>query len=175
MSLCRGRVLDIGAGAGRDALILKMMGLDVLPLDSDPKCVDIMHARGLPEAQCLNIYDLEASAFDSILIMQMTIGLVGTLDGLTNLFNVLTRVMRGDGQILLDSMSPAYLAGSPYYPGQRRLEIHYGRFVGETFPWLYVDFDVLKICAKQASLQAELIMNGPIQQDYLARVTKMKT
>jgi SAM-dependent methyltransferase len=174
LNLCRGRVLDVGAGAGRDALKLKTMGMDVLAIDDDPRCVKIMHARGLATARCIDIHNLDESNFDTILIMQMTIGLAGTLDGLVNLLTHLTRIIREDGQILLDSMSPAYLSGSPHYSGQRQIEIHYGRYVGTTLPWLYVDYDALRICARQVSLDTELIIRGPLQHDYLARVFKAK-
>jgi SAM-dependent methyltransferase len=172
LGLCRGRVLDVGAGAGRDALKLKTMGLDVLAIDVEPRCVEIMHARGLATARCIDIHNLHESNFDTILAMQMTIGFAGTLDGLINLLKHLALIIRADGQIVLDSMSPAYLAGSPHYPGQRQIEIHYDRYVGTMLPWLYVDYDVLRTCARQASLETELIIRGPLQHDFLARVFK---
>jgi len=174
LSLCRGRVLDVGAGAGRDALKLKAMGLDVLATDADPRCVEIMNARGLTTARCIDIHNLEEANFDTIILMQMTVGIAGTLDRLVKLLARLARFVCEDGQILLDSMSSAYLAGSPHYPGQRQIEIYYGRYVGTTIPWLYVDYDVLRICAKQVSLHTELILRGPLLHDYLARVFKVK-
>jgi hypothetical protein len=59
-------------------------------------------------------------------------------------------------------------------PGQGQIEIHYGHYVGAPLPWLYVDFDVLRTCAKQVSLETELIMQGPSLHDYLARVSEAK-
>jgi methylase of polypeptide subunit release factors len=41
---CRGRILDIGAGAGSHALALQKMGLDITALDISPKSVAVMRA-----------------------------------------------------------------------------------------------------------------------------------
>jgi 2-polyprenyl-3-methyl-5-hydroxy-6-metoxy-1,4-benzoquinol methylase len=174
LQLCRGRVLDVGAGVGRDALILKQSGLDVLAIDVEPRCVDIMSARGLSTAICADVYSLKESNFDTIITMQMTIGLAGNLQGLVELLARLGQLMCPDGQILLDSMSPAYLARNPCYPGQRQIELYYGRYVGAMTNWLYVDYDVLRTCARQASLDAELISRGSSSLDYLARLVKVK-
>jgi 2-polyprenyl-3-methyl-5-hydroxy-6-metoxy-1,4-benzoquinol methylase len=174
LELCRGRVLDVGAGVGRDALVLKQSGLDVLAVDSEPRCVDIMHHRGLSTAVCASVYNLDDSHFDTIIVMQMTIGLSGNLEGLVELLARLSQLMSPDGQILLDSMAPGYLARSPYYPGQRQIELYYGRYVGAATSWLYVDYDVLQTCAKQVSLDAELISRGSSSLDYLARLFKVR-
>jgi hypothetical protein len=81
--------------------------------------------------------------------------------------------MRAGGQILLDSMSPAHLAGSPNYAGQRQITLYYGRYVGPPIPWLYVDYDVLRTCAKHVSLESELVDRGSSSHDYLARLFKV--
>jgi SAM-dependent methyltransferase len=174
LSLCQGRVLDVGAGAGRHSLQLTGRGLEVLAIDIEPRCVEIMHARGLPTAMCADIHSFGESGFDTILVLEQTIGFAGTLDGLVELLAHLAQLLCAGGQIILDSMSPTQFAVSPHYPGQRQIEIHYGRYVGAPLCWLYVDFDVLRTCAKQVSLDTELVMQGPSPHDYLARVFEAK-
>lgn len=45
--LVRGRVLDVGSGPGRDGLILKEKGLDVVCLDASEEMVRLSSSRGL--------------------------------------------------------------------------------------------------------------------------------
>src|ERR1700678_1294465 len=44
---CAGRVLDIGAGAGRAALAVQDLGLDVLALDTSPGAIRVCQRRGV--------------------------------------------------------------------------------------------------------------------------------
>lgn len=43
----RGRVLDVGSGPGRDGLLLKNAGLDVVCLDASSSMVELSTGRGL--------------------------------------------------------------------------------------------------------------------------------
>ncbi len=47
VSLAKGKVLDVGSGPGRDGLILKESGLDVVCLDASSEMVKLSSARGL--------------------------------------------------------------------------------------------------------------------------------
>jgi ubiquinone/menaquinone biosynthesis C-methylase UbiE len=49
---CKGkRILDLGSGPGRDALILKEIGFDVICLDASQKMVEICQSKGLQTVQ----------------------------------------------------------------------------------------------------------------------------
>src|SRR3954464_15146328 len=47
LRLCRGHVLDIGAGAGRTALELQRRGIAVTGLDTSPGAIEVSRKRGL--------------------------------------------------------------------------------------------------------------------------------
>ena len=170
LSLARGRVLDVGAGTGRHSLLLGAKGLEVVPVDTERRCVEVMHRRGLSTARCADIFDLDDGPFDTILALQHTIGLVGTVERLVQLLAHFRGILAPKGQILVDSTAPIYPASSPFYAGQRELELWYGRYVGERFLWLYADFNLLRGCARLAGLDAELITQGQNSRDYLARM-----
>lgn len=49
LDLCRGRMLDVGAGTGLHTLVLQRRGLDVTAIDVSADCVTIMRERGVSE------------------------------------------------------------------------------------------------------------------------------
>ncbi|MBM3315487.1 methyltransferase domain-containing protein, partial [candidate division WOR-3 bacterium] len=53
MRLVRGRVLDVGCGAGRHALYLQSRGFDVTGIDSSPLAARVCRRRGV--RRCLNL------------------------------------------------------------------------------------------------------------------------
>jgi SAM-dependent methyltransferase len=170
LGLCRGRVLDVGAGAGRHSVLLQAQGLDVLPIDVEPRCVEVMQKRGL-SPRCGTLFDISDEKFDTILVLQHTIGIVGSVQGLLDILAAFARLLDRSGQVLLDSSSPAYFPNGASYPGQRDLELWYGRYVGARFPWLYTDIDVLRVCGKQAGFETELVTQTNSSSDYLARLS----
>jgi len=61
---CRGKILDIGAGAGSHALVLQQMGLDITALDISPKAVAVMESRGVNKILCQDFFALDAGDAD---------------------------------------------------------------------------------------------------------------
>ncbi len=73
----RGRVLDVGCGAGRHSIFLQDQGLEVLGVDVSPGAVRVAKARGLKSAACLSItqIDRRLGVFDTILMLGANFGL----------------------------------------------------------------------------------------------------
>ena len=55
MRYARGRVLDIGSGAGRHSLYLQGKGLEVLAIDNSPLAIEVCKSRGLRNAEVVPI------------------------------------------------------------------------------------------------------------------------
>ena len=87
LGLCRGRTLDLGAGAGRHALDLHRRGFEVTAIDVAPEAVEVMRERGVTDARCGDFTAVTGERFDTILLLMHGIGLVGTLEGLTRFLN----------------------------------------------------------------------------------------
>src|SRR5262245_52562702 len=67
----RGRVLDIGAGAGRVSLYLQKKGLHVTAIDNSPIAIKVCRKRGVKDAKVMSIDGIRAfktGSFDSVVM-----------------------------------------------------------------------------------------------------------
>ena len=62
LQLAKGRVLDIGAGAGCHTLALQEKGLAVKAIDISPLSCKAMKLRGVKDAECINLFDPHLSS-----------------------------------------------------------------------------------------------------------------
>ena len=81
--LVRGRVLDVGCGAGRHSLEAQRRGLRVVALDISPGAADVCRRRGVRDVRLLPLSAVDArlGVFDTVLMMCGNFGLVGTAGG----------------------------------------------------------------------------------------------
>ena len=78
--LAQGRVLDIGAGAGRASVALHDRGQDVVALDISPGATAVCRDRGVPTTFTGSVFELAASRpapFDTFLMLGNNLGLLG--------------------------------------------------------------------------------------------------
>jgi SAM-dependent methyltransferase len=66
----RGRVLDVGCGAGRVALELQARGREVVAIDSSPGAVEVTRRRGIRDVRLMRLEDVDASlgSFGTVLM-----------------------------------------------------------------------------------------------------------
>ncbi|NNE76448.1 MAG: methyltransferase domain-containing protein, partial [Pricia sp.] len=67
LEVCKGKVLDIGCGAGSHSLYLQQQGFDVTALDSSAGAVRTCKIRGIEQVVHSNIYDFKERKFDTLL------------------------------------------------------------------------------------------------------------
>ena len=179
LSLAKGKVLDVGAGAGCHALALQAQSIAVKAIDISPLSCEAMELRGVMNAECINLFDehLE-TGFDTILLLMNGTGIAGKIENLPALFNRLKALLNKGGQILIDSSDIKYIyenedgsfdinLNAAYY-GEVDYQMVYKDVKGDSFDWLYVDFPLLKSIAESCGLHGELIAEGE-HYDYLAR------
>lgn len=175
LRLCKGKVLDIGAGAGSHALYLQEQGLSVTALDASPQATWIMSERGVQHVQCTPYQDFRESGFDTILLLMNGIGIIGHLHTLPAFLDHMRQLLRPDGQLLFDSSDIAYLyENNPLplhtYYGEVRFQFEYRGMKGPWFDWLYVDSATLLKEASRLGWQGELMYRDEHDQ-YLVRLT----
>jgi SAM-dependent methyltransferase len=173
LDLCRGRVLDIGAGAGCHSLALQARGLAVTALDVSSEAVEVMRRRGVLDARCGNIFTFAGERFDTLLILMNGIGLVGTLDGLDRFLRDAPQLVTDGGQILLDSFDPGPAdAERPHgYVGEMRFQLDYQGVRGAFYDFLFLDFETLRRHADRAGWCCESIWQEE-EGHYLARLKR---
>lgn len=184
LTLVRGRVLDVGAGAGCHALALQENGFEVKAIDVSPLSCDVMKARGIEDVECVNLFDTQLqSKFDTILLLMNGTGIAGKLSRLPLLLNRLKELMAEGAQILIDSSDLKYIYENEdgsmdidldgNYYGEVDYQMVYKNVKGDSFDWLYVDPTLLTASCKQCGLKCEIIEEGE-HYDYLARITVTK-
>lgn len=179
IELCRGRVLDVGAGSGCHSVVLRERGFDVVAIDISQLSVDVMTERGL-NAMNVNYFDETfVEKFDTLLFAMNGIGIVGKVERLDLFFRAARRLLAPGGQLLLDSSDISYVftdddgsmdidLTAGYY-GEIDYKMRYKNINGEPFDWLYIDFDTLSMYAEEHGFRCEKCVDGE-HYDYLARL-----
>ncbi|MCD4683997.1 MAG: class I SAM-dependent methyltransferase, partial [Bacteroidales bacterium] len=150
LTLCYGKVLDIGAGSGCHSLFLQDKMFDVTALDFRLGLTNLMKERGLKKVICEDIFKYQSEKFDTLLMLMNGIGLVGDLKGLSRFLKHSRNLLNKGGQILLDSSDLMFMyqeeddsvkinLNEGYY-GEVEYRFEYNGIKGEPFKWLFVDF-----------------------------------
>ena len=150
--LARGRVLDIGCGAGRHALWLQDRGHDVLGIDLSPLAIKTAKLRGVRYARVLSITEVTVrlGRFDTILLFGNNFGLFAN----DRRARFLLRRFRGlvaDGGCILAESRDIYRTDDPVHlryqrgnrarrrmSGQIRLRVRYRELATPWFDYLMV-------------------------------------
>lgn len=180
LSMAKGRVLDIGAGAGCHALALQERGLEVKTIDISPLSCEVMKERGVKDVECVNLFNQQLQGkYDTLLLLMNGTGIAGKLNRLSMLLNRLKELLAEGGQILIDSSDLKYIyenedgsmdidLNAPYY-GEVDYQMQYKNVKGEPFDWLYTDPMLLASISKQCGLNCEIVEEGE-NYDFLARL-----
>lgn len=175
LELCRGKVLDVGAGVGSHALVLQNRGFDVTGMDISATAVTIMKQRGLKKAFEGNILKYTGETYDTLLFMMNGIGLTGSIPGLKAFLQQVKGLLNEGGQLVFDSSDLSYLYQEVAFPsngyyGEVSFRYEYKSVKGNWFKWIYVDQQTLKDLANQQGWHTDIVFEDDNDQ-YLARLT----
>lgn len=181
LELCRGRILDVGCGAGSHSVYLQQADFPVTAIDTSEGAIEICKKRGISDARNVAFEDLSEEKYDTLLLLMNGTGIVGKMRKLDSFFGKIKELLKPDGQVLIDSSDLIFLfdpdedggvwvdAAQGYY-GELTYRLSYKGETSKSFDWLYLDFDSLSLAATKNGFSCEKVMEGA-HYDYLARLT----
>ena len=180
LQLCKGKILDVGCGAGSHSLYLQEKGFEVTAIDVSENAIKACELRGVKNSKFQNVLDIQNEKFDTILLLMNGTGIFETLQKTPKYLQKLKSLLQPDGQILIDSSDIIYMYdenedGSYSVPidnyyGELTFRVSYKNAVDAEFAWLYLDYNTLQNACFDINLTCELLMEGE-HFDYLAKVT----
>lgn len=152
MKFAKGRVLDIGCGAGRHAIYLQRQGIEVTGIDSSPLAVYVSQRRGLENARVQSITQVKSALgdFDTLLLLGNNFGLMANTTRAKWLLRRFKGLTSATGRIVASSSDPygtddgdhlAYFERNRSMgrlPGQVRIRYRYKRYKDDWFDYLFV-------------------------------------
>lgn len=182
LQLAKGKILDVGCGAGSHALYLQEKGYEVTSIDISENAIKACQLRGLKNISVENILDFDIDdKYDTILLLMNGTGIFETLENCSKYLSKLKSLLNENGQILIDSSDIIYMFdededGGKWIPsngyyGELTFTVHYKGETEDSFSWLYLDYNTLQNACFANGLQCELVLEGD-HFDYLAKITK---
>ena len=133
MLFVKGRVLDVGCGAGRHSLHLQRRGFDVIGIDVSPLALKVCRERGLKKLKLMALENVKfkPESFDTILMMGNNFGLFGNFKKAKRLLTRFHRMTYKDGLIVASSNDP-YKTDDPAHLQYHKMNKRKGRMSGQT-------------------------------------------
>lgn len=186
MEYVRGRVLDVGCGAGRVALWLQRKGFDVTGIDVSPTAIEVCKHRGLVKCSVMSAENLvfPPASFDTALLLGNNLGIAGTVSRTIELLKKLRMITGPEGRVIGSGRDPvktenrAHLAyhernlKEGKLPGQLRLRLSFGEETSDWFDFLLLSIPELTAIAEKAGW---LVNRSVVGEEGLYAVVLGKT
>jgi SAM-dependent methyltransferase len=180
-----GRVLDVGAGAGRGSLLLQERGQEVTALDVSPGAIEVCRKRGVRNVYTGSVQqavaDGMAGEFDSVLMLGNNLGLLATAGQAGSYLAELGKLLRPGGVIVgtcLDAYATDQQVHFDYHErnrrrgrmaGQATIRVRYQRLATDWFDVLWLSPDELAALARSAGWQITDLLPGALYAVVLTR------
>ena len=186
ISRADGRVLDIGAGAGRVALYLQPRGHEVLAIDNSPLAVKTAKLRGVKQARVLDARKIGTlrGPFDTIVMYGNNFGLFGGMSQARRMLAAMHRITSQQAKIIASATDP-YQTNDPLHleyqrrnrrrgrmSGQLRLRIRFRQYCGDWFDYLFASVNEVEKIVKGTGWKIGEVVQQP-GPGYVAILQKL--
>lgn len=178
LEACRGKILDIGAGAGCHSIILQNRKYEVTALEKSEEASKVMTRMGIKKVVCKDLFEYNGEKFDTLLLLMNGIGFSGRLEGFINFLEYAKNLLKSKGQIIFDSsdIKNVYILNNKEdlmkektYYGEITYTLKYKNAYVNDFSWLFIDYDTAKKYAIKAGYLFSLLGRDN-DNGYLARL-----
>ena len=182
----KGKILDVGAGAGRVSLYLQKKKLNVVAIDNSPLAIKVCQKRGVKHAKVLPIEEIgkfKPNTFDTIIMFSNNFGLFGSFKKAKLLLREFHKITSPSALIIAESNDP-YKTDDPAHlsyhkfnkkrgrmPGQLRIRIRFRNYIGDWFDYLLVSKDEMKKILKDTGWRIKKFIDSE-KSSYIAIIEK---
>ena len=187
LKFARGRILDVGCGAGRHSLYLQNRGHRVTAIDVSPRAIELARTRGVQDARVASVcgrLPFRDGEFDTVLLFGNNLGICGTLPKFRRMLHELDRITSPRGRILATTRQPS--TTSPRHKSYLRRNLERRRAIGQIrvrlvyqaqrAPWfdllLLAPTDLMQIAAKEGWELANVFPLDSLEEGYAAVMEK---
>ncbi len=185
MEFVKGRVLDVGCGAGRHSLYLQKKGLDVLGIDISPLAIKICKLRGLRKAEVMSIdeVDFKPNSFDTIIMMGNNFGLFQSFKRARELLKRFHKMTSPNALIIAETRDP-YTTDNPAHleyhrsnrkrgrmGGQVRIRVRFKKYATKWFDYLMVSKEEMREILRGTGWKVERFIDSE-DSSYIATISK---
>jgi len=184
----RGKILDIGAGAGRVALYLQSKCFDVTAIDNSPLAIQVCKKRGVKNAKVISIDKIEKlkpKKFDTIVMFGNNFGLFEGFKKAKILLKKMYKLTSENAIIIAESNDPYKTNNKNHLDyqkfnrkrgrmsGQLKIRVRFKKYIGEWFDYLLVSQKEMKDIVKNTGWKIIKTINSD-KSSYIAIIGKDK-
>jgi len=186
MGYVRGRVLDVGPGAGRHALYLQGHGHDVVGIDNSRLVLEVCRRRGVADVRLCPLARVSRAlgVFGTVLMMGNNFGLMESRERAPRVFRRLARITSPDARIIAMSTNP-YGTSNPDHLVYHQRNLARGRMAGQVrirvrrqacrtpwFDYLLVSVPEMETLAAETPWRIATVLGHPDTGPYIAVLEK---
>ncbi|MFH1456175.1 MAG: methyltransferase domain-containing protein [archaeon] len=188
MKFVKGKVLDVGVGAGRVPLYLQKKGFDVLAIDNSPLAIRVCKKIGVKKARVFPIEEInkfKPKTFNTVIMYGNNFGLFGNFKKAKSLLKKFNKITTDDALIIAETCDP-YNTKDPVHlsyqkrnrskgrmSGRLRIRVRFRNYVGEWFNYLLVSQKEMKQILKGTGWKIKKFINSSGAM-YVAIIEKEK-
>ena len=182
----RGKVLDVGCGAGRVAIYLQILGHEVVGIDLASGAIEASRRMGLGRGYVMSVSDLkfEDDIFDTIVFFGNNFGIAGGEKQIITMLKHIHKFTVPDAIILAESLDPLHSDAPEHLkyhemnrkrnrpPGLIRLRVKYKEQVGDWSDLWLTTPDEMEMLAEKGGWWLKEILQIEGQSQYVGILTK---